>query len=132
MGDVSSVLIAAKQLAVIASALNIPVFLVDVRGKLEFLNGAAERVLGNRYDEVGPATPAERGARWSPTNVEGAPIPVQHLPSMAVLRNRQPVHRFLNIVGRNGASQRLEVSAFPLKDANGELLGAVGFFWDTA
>ena len=129
VSDVSSVLAVARQIAASAAFLNIPMFLVDVRGRLEYYNDAAGALVGQRFDEIGPTTLAERGARWSPTNVEGAPIPLDHFPTMTALRKRRPVHAWLNIASLDGARQRLEVSAFPLTDADGELLGAVGLFW---
>jgi PAS domain-containing protein len=132
VNEASGVLTEARQLAVRAAALNIAVFLVDARGRLEYYNAAAEAILGQPFDEVGQADLDEQGARWDPRNAEGERIPLEHLPGMDAVRKRRPVHRFLNTSGADGAHQRFEASAFPLMDDQGELMGAVGFFWATS
>jgi PAS domain-containing protein len=130
--DAPTVLADAKQLAELADVLNIPMFVVDARGRLEHFNEAAATAVGQRFDEVGRADLHEQAALWDPRNVEGERIPLEHLPAMDALRRRRPVHRFLNISGAGGAQSRFEVSAFPVTDAQGELMGAVGFFWATS
>jgi PAS domain-containing protein len=112
--------------------VGLPMFVLDAEGNLAYFNETAAALLGRSYTEIGPLPPEEWGALWTPTNVEGAPIPVDRLPVMVALLERRPVHAWLHIVGLDGVRRRVEATAFPLEEPDGALLGAVVLFWEQA
>jgi hypothetical protein len=105
-------------------------FVLDATGAIAYFNTAAEPLLGASYDEVGPLPADAWWALWSPTNIEGTPIPLDRLPIMVALRERRPTHGWLDFVGLDGVHRRIEATAFPLVSEDGLLLGAMGLFWE--
>jgi len=74
-------------------------------------------------------TALELGARLAFTNIEGTPVPVEQLPAVIALQEHRPAHRWLDIIDPDGARQRVEATAFPVKSDGGEVVGAVALFW---
>jgi len=114
----------------LATLLSVPVFLVDDRGDLVFMNEAAEQLLGVRFDDL-EAFPFETWTtQFRPRKANGSPMQAEDLPlSRAVLR-RHPDHGIVRITGHDGVDRRLEITAFPLEGGRGRLLGAVAMFWE--
>jgi PAS domain-containing protein len=110
----------------VADSLALPVAIVDARGDLVYYNRSAELVLGQPYTRR--LSQAEWSELWSPTNLEGEPIPAGQLPLIVALRERRPAHGWLTIASLDGVSRRLEVTAFPLQTGD-RSLGAVALFW---
>ena len=115
-----------------ASRLATAVFLVDPDGTLVYFNEAAEHVLGPAVVE-GRSVPArEWSTAFSPEDEHGEPVPLASLPLGIALTERTPSHGAIRIVGADGVSRSIEVTAFPLFAHADECVGAVAIFWEHA
>jgi PAS domain-containing protein len=112
------------------TALSTPAFLVDEGGVLVFYNEAAGIMLGKRFEELGTVGPDEWGSMFGPFDEGGAPIPYDELPLVRAVRNGRPAHAEFTIRSTDGASHRVEASAFPILTAHGSR-GAIAVFWPT-
>lgn len=114
----------------LATSLAVPVFLVDERGDLVFLNEAAERLLGIRLEEL-DAMPFETWTTaFAPRTRDGDALGAESLPLVRALHGREPAHGPLQITGADGTARTIEITAFPLEGGRGRLLGAVAMFWE--
>jgi PAS domain-containing protein len=114
----------------LAEYLSVPAFLVDPKGDLLFYNEPAEAILGRRFEESG-GMPAEEWSRcFAPVDDDGQPIAPADLPLMITLATRLPAHKRFRIVGRDGVSRRIEVTAIPIAGLHGGFLGAAALFWE--
>lgn len=116
----------------LATSLVVPVFIVDARGDMLFLNEAAEQVLGVRLDEIGELRMAEWSTSFSQRDEAGATVPPEAMPLVIAVRERRAAHGPLRITGRDGIERDLEISAFPLEGGHGRFIGAVAMFWESA
>jgi len=120
-------LILVRQLA---TSLAIPVFVVDDRGDLLYLNEAAEALLGISLDELDHLPFETWTTAFRPRTVDGAAVPVEALPLVSAVRDRTPAHGPLVIIGRDGQEHTIEITAFPLEGGRGRLIGGVAMFWE--
>ena len=74
----------------LVSNLTTAAFLVDAEGVLVFFNERAGELLGVHYEEAGPMAPEEWGGRFSPTDLDGEPMPVEELPLAIALALERP------------------------------------------
>ena len=114
----------------LATTLALPIFLVDDAGDLAFLNEAAERVLGLRFDDLGEMSFDVWTTAFLPRTPDGARQPAASLPLVRAILDRRPAHGQITITGLDGVDRRLEVTAFPLDAGNGRMIGAVAMFWE--
>jgi PAS domain-containing protein len=114
----------------LASRLAIPVFVVDATGDLVFFNEPAEGVLGRRYDEIRIMGLAEWTTAFVPS-AGGHRLDPDDLPLVIALRQSIPAHRRFDIVGADGFTRSIEVTAFPILAPSDRLIGAVAMFWQT-
>jgi len=114
----------------LATTLAVPVFLVDERGDLAFLNEAAERLLGIRFDDIDRLAFETWTTTFRPRGGDGRPMTADELPLVRALRTRTPAHGPLVITGSDGVERTIEVTAFPLEGGHERLLGAVAMFWE--
>jgi PAS domain-containing protein len=112
-----------------ASRLATAVFLVDPQGSLVYFNEAAEDVLGQRYAEGVSMSAREWSTAFEPVAADGTPLPLGDLPLGIALSRREPAHSAIRIVGRDGVTREIEVTAFPLFAHADEFVGAVAIFW---
>jgi hypothetical protein len=49
---------------------------------------------------------------------------------MITLATRLPAHKRFRIVGHDGVSRRIEVTAIPIAGLTGDFLGAAALFWE--
>jgi PAS domain S-box-containing protein len=115
-----------------ASRLATAVFLVDPEGNLIYFNEAAERVLGQRFVEGRSMTGREWSTAFTPVDDEGEALPLAELPLGVALLKREPAHRAMRIMGADGITRRIEVTAFPLFAHADESVGAIAIFWEPA
>jgi PAS domain-containing protein len=114
----------------LAEYLSVPVFLVDPKGALLFYNEPAELILGRRFEETG-GMPAEQWSTcFTPVDDRGRPIAPADLPLIVTLGTRLPAHKRFRILGHDGVSRRIEVTAIPISGLRGEFLGAAALFWE--
>lgn len=114
----------------VASYLAMPIFVVDEHGALTYYNEAAEALLGNRYEETGPLALDDWAAMFTPTDPQGQPIPPEELPIALAVRHRRPAQDTLWILGLDGVTRRLSMTAIPLQGPDERLIGAVAVFWE--
>lgn len=127
MAQQSIELILFRQLA---TNLAVPVFLVDERGDLVYLNEAAERLLGIRLEEL-DSLPFESWTRsFAPRHSDGSMAAPDTLPLVQAITLRRPAHGPLTITGNDGVERLIEITAFPLERGRGRLIGAVAMFWE--
>jgi PAS domain-containing protein len=125
----SLVLILAREFA---SNLATPLFVVDPEGTLVFYNEPAEAVLGRRFAESGELSADEWSKIFTPSDLDGSPLPLEELPLGVALAERRPAHRPLRIKGLDGVDRTIAVTAFPLFARADEFVGAVAIFWEEA
>jgi PAS domain S-box-containing protein len=114
----------------LATSLAVPVFLVDHNGDMVFLNEAAERLLGLRFDDV-DELPFDTWSRsFQPRSPDGTIVSPESLPLVQAIMSRRPAHGPLQITGNDGEERSIEVTAFPLEGGQGRLIGAVAMFWE--
>lgn len=114
----------------LATSLAVPVFVVDAKGDMVFLNEAAERLLGLRFDDL-DELPFDAWSRsFKPRNPDGASVTPESLPLVQAIVSRRPAHGPLVITGNDGTERAIEVTAFPLEGGQGRLIGAVAMFWE--
>lgn len=114
----------------LAEYLSVPLFLVDPKGDLLFYNEPAEALLGRRFEETGGMPAEQWSSAFKPVDDRGQPIAPADLPLMTTLATRLPAHRRFHIVGHDGVSRRIEVTAIPIAGLAGGFLGAAALFWE--
>ena len=114
----------------LATSLAVPVFLVDDRGDLVFLNEAAEKLLGVRFDDLDQLPFETWTTMFDPKTSDGKPLAPDSLPLAQAVLHRRPAHGTLRFTGSDGVKRTIEVTAFPLEGGRGRLLGAAAMFWE--
>lgn len=114
----------------LASGLAVPTLIADETGELLFFNEPAELILGERFDEVGDMTLAERTRAFAFRDEQGNPLPEDQVPLYVAMRELRAVHRRVIGRGLDGVERNVEITAFPLLGAGGHLIGAVAMFWE--
>ena len=123
----SLVLILAREFA---SQLATPMFVADADGNLVFYNEAAERVLGRTFGEAGELSAHEWPETFRAESMEGEPLSLDRMPAGIAFLERRPTHGTHRIVGLDGVSRVVAVTAFPLITHADELSGLVSIFWE--
>jgi PAS domain S-box-containing protein len=114
----------------LATNLAVPVFLVDERGDLVFLNEAAEQLLGVRFDDLQEFPFETWTTQFRPRHPNGHPMKTDEIPLAAAVIHRRPTHAAMRILGSDGVDRTIEATAFPLEGGRGRLIGAVAMFWE--
>jgi PAS domain S-box-containing protein len=117
----------AKLRAVFNSLVEGVVF-INPDGVIEEANDAVTRSFGHTLEDI--RNPATRG-RAKAYRPDGSEMPDEELPSWRALRNREVVSNVeMGIPLANGEISWRLASAHPVVDDRGNLLGAVGSFFD--
>jgi len=116
----------------LATSLAVPVFMVDARGDLAFINEAAERLLGVRFDGLDRLPLEAWATMFRPRGPDGEPMPTESVPLVVAVQERRPWLGPIQITGADGVERTLAVTAFPLEGGRDRLLGAVAMFWESA
>ena len=114
----------------LASGLAVPTLIADETGELLFFNEPAELILGERFDEAGEMTLAERTRAFEFRDEQGNPLSEDQTPLNVAMRELRAVHRRVIGRGLDGVERNVEITAFPLLGAGGHLIGAVAMFWE--
>ena len=120
------VLILARELA---SNVSTPILVVDALGTLVYFNEAAEKILGQSFQETGELTAEQLIKTFRPQRPDGTPMPPDEMPLVTAAARRQPDHAPLILTGVDGRSHHVEATAFPLLSYADNLVGAVAVFW---
>ena len=110
--------------------LGLPILIVDPKGDLVYFNEAAERIIGRRFDEVGPIHLREWMTMFKPVNDEGVTLSRAEQPLFHATLEGRPSHQRSWILGLDGVRRHIEGIAFPLLGQEGRLMGAAGIFWE--
>jgi PAS domain-containing protein len=129
LGVVSQQPIELILLRQVAGHLATPMFLVDSSGNLLYYNEPAGAVLGRRYDDSGAMPLEEWATVFAPTDSLGRSLPPDELPLAVALSERAPCQGSFWILGGDGVSRHLTVTAVPVEGQGGAHLGAVALFW---
>ena len=121
-------LILARQFA---DSMNIAVFLVDPSGNLLFYNESAETILGIRFGETGSMPVDEWATVFTPTDINGNPLPPESLPLVQTLNTQKPAHGSFYIENSKGHRMQITVTAYPIEGKPNRYLGAMALFWKT-
>jgi hypothetical protein len=116
----------------VASYLATPIFLVNPKGDLLYYNEPAEAILGQRYDETGELELDAWGTMFTPRGPDGDILSPEELPLVRALRTLRPAHGRFSILGLDGVTRDLSVTAFPLIGPHEGCIGAVAIFWENA
>lgn len=122
-------IILAKRLA---THLAMPVLLVDPIGNLLFYNEAAERLLGQRFDETGEMPVEQWTTAYQQVDADGRPLPPSARPVVFALDKHEPTHQTITIRGFDGVRRDIAVTALPLEGVTGRFVGAIAVFWEEA
>jgi PAS domain-containing protein len=115
-----------------ASYLRMAVFLVGPSGQMLYFNAAAAVLLGVEFDEAGDMPMEEWEAMFSMATRDGEPMPAPEMPLGVAALQRRPMHGPMRLVGLDGVTRDIEVSALPLNGQGGQYLGAIAFFWESS
>ena len=124
-GNVEIILL--KQLA---SYIAMPMFIVGPDGELRFFNEPAEPILGRRFEETGEMSRDEWSGLLAVSDDDGVPIKQEERPMIAALERKEPTHRRFWLLGLDGRRRQIRGTAIPLIGVEGNLLGALGLFWE--
>jgi PAS domain-containing protein len=114
----------------LASGLAVPTLIADEAGEWLFFNEPAERLLGQRFDEVGAIGTEEGSRALHVRDEQGNELPTEQNPLIVAMRELRPVHRRVRIRGLDGQDRALEVTTYPLVGPGGHLIGGVAMFWE--
>ncbi len=127
MSDQPKELVVAQQLA---SALAMPIFVVDPEGSLLFYNEAAEKILGRKFEQTGEMSAGVWSRIFVPTDEHGSPLLPETLPLMIALTEHRPAHDRIWISGIDNVRRHIEIVAFPLTTKENRERGAIAIFWE--
>ena len=108
-------------------SLNEGVMMFDGQARLTGVNAAAERLLGQSFEQLRH----NRIADWQPIGVDGAVVPPEQIPIAVVLATGRPVrHALLGMRTADSGTCWLDVNCEPLHDGGGAVTGGVLSFTD--
>lgn len=113
----------------LADCLSIPVFIIDVTGKLIFYNTPAEEVLGERFEETGEMAVEQWSVIFKPVDENNQEIAPEDLPLVKTLKDFLPYHRSFWIKSLKGDKERIALTSYPIINRENKFLGAVAMFW---
>jgi PAS domain-containing protein len=110
------------------SAVELAAFIVDPEGTIVFFNEAAGKLIGRRFEDLGPLRREEWSSQIGPFDEFGKILPTQGLPLTAALRDGLPANGRFRVRAQDGEMLDVEVSALPLVTVYG-FEGAIVVFW---
>ncbi|HUP97819.1 MAG TPA: PAS domain-containing protein [Usitatibacter sp.] len=120
-------LILARQLA---SALAMPILIVDTHGTLIYYNEPAEVILGQRFEETGEIAADTWSTLFALVDEARNPIAQEDRPTMLALSERRPFSRTVWMQCGNREWRHVSITAFPLIGEAAQFLGAQMVFWE--
>lgn len=110
------------------AAVELAAFIVNPDGVIVFFNDSAGRLIGRRFEDVGPLTRDEWNSQFGPFDEFGQLLPSGELPLTVALRDGLPANGSFHLRTHSGEFLDVEVSALPLVTAQG-FEGAIIVFW---
>jgi PAS domain-containing protein len=111
------------------SRLPLPASLVDVDGKLIYVNAACERLLKIDSEAMGERALTSLDF-LDPRQADETPMTIREMPLATALHERRPQQYRMIVHGSDGVPHRIVTTAIPLDGQGGTLLGAMSFFWE--
>ncbi len=116
----------AAQLQTVVASFPDGVMIVDHLGSILHMNAAGQELLGDA-----PSTHIQEHVwRYHPHTLAGDPIPAEEIPLARALRGERVVDHEYLLQRSDGTTIRVNVSANPVYDQEGVLIGAVSIFRD--
>jgi PAS domain S-box-containing protein len=112
------------------SALSNGLIIYDRDGSVLRMNRAAENILGYSTKEWAAMTDVQRQTAVRMDDTEGRQIALDQTPRAKALRGKSIVGEQISIQQRAGNALQLLVSASPIRDEHGEIVGAVVSYTD--
>ncbi len=113
-----------------ASYLTIPVMLVDREGLLLFYNEAAEKVLGQRFEDVDDLRAESLAELFQLRHEDGRKLTAEEHPLGVALHERRPSHLRMRLRALDGSWRLIESTAMPVEAQGTRHLGAFAMFWE--
>ncbi len=114
----------------LASCLAMPMLVIGPDGDLLYFNETSESILGRRFDETGELGRDEWPALYQTSDDYGIPIKYEERPLISALEERKITHKCFWLHGLDGRRRKIEGTAVPLENKDGDFLGALGLFWE--
>ena len=83
------------------------------------------------FGETGSMRVEEWSTVFTPTDIDGKPLPPEGLPLVQTLTNKKPAHGSFYIKNLKGESHFITVTSFPLEGRPNRFLGAMALFWNS-
>ena len=119
-------MILAKQLS---ELLSVPLFLLDLDGRLLHYNQDASTLLGERVEAEGEATRSERVRSIRLFDEDGSTIATLEEPILSVLERDLPESRRCWVRDRVSGLIEVELTAFPVRGLARETLGVMALLY---
>ena len=97
-----------------------------------FYNEAAEAILGRTFAEAGSMPAGGWTSQFLLEELDGTPMPLEHMPAGIALLEQRPAHGKLWMTGLDGERRKLSITAVPLFASATECVGIIALFWQTA
>jgi PAS domain-containing protein len=116
----------------LAAYLVLPIWIMDDIGNLLYYNAPAEKLLGARFDDVGPIHAEQLGELFQTSQVEDPDGETAEIPVVTALRTRRPAHGPIRFCGLDGVWREVDISALPIEGQSGRFLGVFAAFVEVA
>jgi PAS domain-containing protein len=113
----------------LAAYLALAIWMMDDVGNLLYYNAPAEKLLGARFDDVGPLHAEQLGELFQTSAVDDEPGGNDaEIPVVTALRTRHPAHGPIRFCGLDGVWREVDISALPIEGQGGRFLGVFAAF----
>lgn len=113
-----------------AMGLTTPVFIIDPDGNVLYYNEAAGNILGRNFADTGQISASAWTRIFLPTDESENPLLPDSLPLMIALQDLKPNYGTMWIRGFDNVRRHIGVTAFPIMESTGVLIGAMAIYWE--
>ena len=114
----------------LGSHLRLPIFIVNLEGDLLYFNEYAERILGCRFEDMGPMGEEVWSKVFSFKDEDKFPLKPEEVPLSIALAKRCSINRRLWLHGMDGFDRHIETICFPLISKADRVVGGIALFWE--
>lgn len=112
----------------LAAYLALPIWMMDDVGNLLYYNAPAEKLLGARFDDLGPIHAEQLSELFQTSVADESDSEEAEIPVITALRNRQPAYGPVRFCGLDGVWRQVDISALPIEGQAGRFLGVFAAF----
>lgn len=102
------------------------VIIANVQGEITLANPAADALLGGHL----PASVYQPSERYTVAHLDGTPFPTYDYPIVRALQHGETSHGVVMLIRADESERIITVGANPVRDADGNIIGAVATFDD--